>query len=163
MWKLKSNYEIESEKLVIQETHKARGLSRALKTGIWTFVIAFIGYILLSLTVEMDYSPYREDSGYLVKPNEILEYLPEYIQRATYWGVAFFIIRLIRPKLFRDISNTYMCAKCNKTKEYDSKMTCECGGVFHVLDNFEWIEEKEDLFIPDLSWIEKYKVTKNEG
>ena len=163
MWRLKSKYVLEKENKLIQDSKNTNRLGRALNTGIWVFIIAFISHIILSLTLGIDYSPYRMDSGITVKPNEIFEYFPEYLQRASYWGVAFLIIRLIWPSIFRDKSNTIMCDKCNKTKAFDSNLTCVCGGHFYNLDKFEWIEEKEELNISDLSWIDKHKVMKNEG
>jgi hypothetical protein len=147
MWVKKSENQIYSELMATRELDKKNRLRKSFKTSIWVFIIAFFGTMFLSVTIGLGVGGDDPTPPLLLKLKEIPEYLDLFLFIALGLAILAFPYRFFRYSMFGNSStssSTLICNKCFKVKNYDNLNTCDCGGNFLPIDNFEWQEDPQD-------------------
>lgn len=135
MWILKSEIEIQKEKLL----HNKRKTS--LKAPIIVFVISFILELLYNITGDnlLNISD---------KPktlHELIYNLPNMlIISITMMALVYFWQLFSKKNLLEDEESlTVICDKCNDLKSYDGTYSCKCGGKYFNISKMKWVETDE--------------------
>ncbi len=160
MWIKKSELELEDNS---RNNDNSEKLSKTIKIGIWSFIVIFLGKILFSITIGIRITGHSAGPRELVKINEIPEYFHYYLISAIIWTIGLMVAYYFKSSFVKGKGTTLMCDKCFHTKNYDKEFNCQCGGHYYPISSFKWIEPKENLKYPDMGWLEKFKVEKNEG
>jgi hypothetical protein len=165
MWKKKCKKQIKEDQIKKENIQKTNRFKKAINAGMWGFIITFFLRLIFSITVGIDYSSHTPGPTNRINIHEIPDYFPNYLITALIVSFALFLFRFISPSLFQEQTATLMCDKCFTTKNYDKNKLCDCGGIFDSIDNFEWIEEEEGInfLVPNMNWINDYRINKNEG
>jgi hypothetical protein len=71
---------------------------------------------------------------------EAVSYLPREMLVCLFMGCFVYYLLNKIPKV--EFQKPYVCDICQKIKEYDGKISCECGGIFRDIDEMEWIDNK---------------------
>ncbi|WP_430817348.1 hypothetical protein [Carboxylicivirga sp. RSCT41] len=159
MWIKKTKRELEDD----SQNKNSERFSKTIKLGIWSFIIIFLGRILFSITIGI--KPYSHYVGprELVKIDEIPEYFADYLMTALFWALALMAYQYFKPVFFNTTEESIMCDKCFLSKNDDNNLACKCGGNYYRISNYKWVEPQDELIYPDMTWIDKFKVEKNEG
>ena len=55
--------------------------------------------------------------------------------------LGLYVYQLIKKRPINSLNTTQICTKCNKIKNDDGALKCNCGGEFVSIDEMKWIEE----------------------
>lgn len=139
-------------------------MKQALKIGFYAFTILLAIKIFYFVSDALQSPEGFKSIINRFQLDKILEFLIRMTSLPLIAGLIFFLMRIILPpKLNEDSTTSLMCDKCFKPHTYDADPICECGGNNFPMDYFEWIEEVQEIYIKDMEWIYKYRITKNEG
>ena len=161
MWKRKTNEEIRYEEEKLENFNKKNIFKKSAKRSLYTFFGILIFLILNAIFFDPELI---FDRPGLSKPISLAE-LPHYILYYTIfsliWSLIVFFASLFKPQyLNRRKNSSVICNRCYKTKNIDNSKNCTCGGYFENIEFYTWFE---DSINDDESWINKYKIMKNEA
>lgn len=160
MWVKKSEHRIREEIQNEKTEYQKNRLINAFRAGMWVFVIAFFGEILLSITVGLSFFSRIPEPNEVIKVNELPDYFPFFLKASLLLAGVFVLIRFVSPRMFKDRPTSSMCDKCFRVKSFTAELDCECGGRFLPIYHFEWVEAPEDYLVDNMDWIYEYKVEK---
>jgi hypothetical protein len=131
------------KKIEKEENNKRKNKPNFTKDGIIVFIVLFLFYIIKEkfFGIHDNYTPYTGNET--LQWNEIKSNIPNYLLTASLGALFVIIFEFFTGFSFfpKSPSNTYICDNCNKSKNYDEKMECECGGKFFHIDDMEWIDK----------------------
>ena len=138
-WKKLTSHEVRLKEEKKEMAMNQKRFSKSLKIGIWSFVGTFFLELIGALLVGVRQSgmiPRKQ-----IKFADIPEYYGEFIALSFFIAIVAFLITLFIPSLFFGTkSTTIMCDKCFKMKNFDSNITCKCGGKYYPIQEFKWVE-----------------------
>ncbi len=103
----------------------------------------FLGtFILAILSDKLGIRKYSAD----VNPKkwiEIFNLIPNYIIISIMIGGSIFLIQVFLKKdLFKEDLNVLICDNCNKMRENNQKLECDCGCQYYKIEEMKWKEER---------------------
>jgi len=100
---------------------------------VWSFILFALS---LTLVFKIGYNKYASPVINPITWGQLLNRIPFIL---VFSGVITWIwcLLFIRPEMDKVV----MCDKCFKPKNWDGIGDCDCGGKFHSMNNFKWIEK----------------------
>lgn len=90
----------------------------------------------------------KSGSGIAFRPLTAIHILRKVAEFSLVVAIASYVLQLILRKSLGNMSwgfpKVMICDTCHRAKNNNGKDTCECGGRFENIDNWEWIEEQHD-------------------
>jgi hypothetical protein len=119
---------IRRKERIVRESQKKRLL--------WSILIAVI--FTLGFTFTYGGIGAAQRGTYFKPTYEIVQSLPTALITGIIFGLIFYFILLKNSEII-----TLVCPQCEKIKENDGMLTCECGGHFEDIKTMKWVEDKK--------------------
>ncbi len=116
---------------IVKEENKKK-----IRTSLYAALISFLYNIV---EIKFEYNSHTSGPSNTIW-NEYFYQIPKILLIS---GLVFMIVYALYPNLKNLFQRRkpMICPECDKTKDDDGQLSCECGGVFYEIKNMKWVEE----------------------